>query len=70
MPRDAEAEPHAAAALGRTEVVAEELGDLVRETVPLTLDHWRQQGKVRRGDRILSAVFGAGYTWGAAIYTI
>ena len=39
-------------------------------TVPLTIDHWRQQGKVKRGDRILSSVFGSGYTWGAAIFTL
>jgi len=45
-------------------------GNTTAATVPLTLDHWRQQGKVQRGDRILSAVFGAGYTWGAAIYSL
>lgn len=39
-------------------------------TVPLTLDHWRKEGKVKKGDRILSTVFGAGFTWGAAIFTI
>ena len=39
-------------------------------TVPLTIDYWRQQGKVKRGDRILSSVFGSGFTWGAAIFTL
>ncbi|HWO26925.1 MAG TPA: beta-ketoacyl-ACP synthase 3 [Kofleriaceae bacterium] len=45
-------------------------GNTTAATVPLTIDHWRQQGKVKRGDRILSSVFGSGYTWGAAIFTL
>jgi len=44
-------------------------GNTTAATVPLTIDHWRQQGKVKRGDRILSSVFGSGYTWGTAIFT-
>ncbi len=45
-------------------------GNTTAATVPLTIDHWRQHGKVKRGDRILSCVFGSGYTWGAAIFTL
>ena len=45
-------------------------GNTTAATVPLTIDHWRQQGKVKRGDRILTSVFGSGYTWGAAIFTL
>jgi len=37
---------------------------------PLPLDHWRTQGKVKKGDRILVSVFGSGFTWGAAIVTL
>jgi 3-oxoacyl-[acyl-carrier-protein] synthase III len=44
-------------------------GNTAAATVPLTIDHWRQQGRVKRGDRILSSVFGSGFTWGAAIFT-
>ncbi len=44
-------------------------GNTTAATVPLTMDYWRQQGKVKRGDRILTSVFGSGYTWGAAIFT-
>ncbi|MGN6108831.1 MAG: 3-oxoacyl-ACP synthase III family protein [Kofleriaceae bacterium] len=44
-------------------------GNTTAATVPLTLDYWRNQGKVKRGDRILSSVFGSGYTWGATIFT-
>lgn len=45
-------------------------GNTTAATVPLTIDHWRKEGKVKRGDRVLSAVFGSGYTWGSAIFTI
>jgi 3-oxoacyl-[acyl-carrier-protein] synthase-3 len=44
-------------------------GNTTAATVPLTIDYWRQQGRVQRGDRILSSVFGSGFTWGAAIFT-
>lgn len=45
-------------------------GNTTAATVPLTIDHWRQQGRVKKGDRILSSVFGSGFTWGAAIFTL
>jgi 3-oxoacyl-[acyl-carrier-protein] synthase III len=45
-------------------------GNTTAATVPLTIDHWRKLGKVKKGDRILSAVFGSGFTWGAAIFTV
>jgi 3-oxoacyl-[acyl-carrier-protein] synthase-3 len=45
-------------------------GNTTAATVPLTIDHWRQHGKVKAGDRILSSVFGSGFTWGAAIFTL
>jgi 3-oxoacyl-[acyl-carrier-protein] synthase-3 len=44
-------------------------GNTTAATVPLTIDHWRHHGKLKRGDRILSSVFGSGFTWGAAIFT-
>jgi 3-oxoacyl-[acyl-carrier-protein] synthase-3 len=44
-------------------------GNTTAATVPLTIDHWRKEGRVQRGDRILSSVFGSGFTWGAAIFT-
>jgi 3-oxoacyl-[acyl-carrier-protein] synthase-3 len=45
-------------------------GNTTAATVPLTIDYWRQQGRVKRGDRILSSVFGSGFTWGAEIFTL
>jgi len=43
-------------------------GNTTAATVPLTIDYWRQQGKVKRGDLIVSAVFGSGFTWGASVF--
>ena len=45
-------------------------GNTTAATVPLTIDHWRQQGKVKKGDRVLATVFGAGFTWGSAIFQV
>ncbi|MEO6776967.1 MAG: beta-ketoacyl-ACP synthase III [Kofleriaceae bacterium] len=45
-------------------------GNTTAATVPLTIDYWRNQGKVKRGDRIVASVFGSGFTWGAAVFTI
>ena len=45
-------------------------GNTTAATVPLTIDHYRKLGKVKKGDRILSTVFGAGFTWGSAIFTV
>ncbi|MCE9577892.1 MAG: ketoacyl-ACP synthase III [Deltaproteobacteria bacterium] len=45
-------------------------GNTTAATVPLTIDYWRQQGKVKKGDRILTSVFGSGFTWGAAIFQV
>jgi 3-oxoacyl-[acyl-carrier-protein] synthase-3 len=45
-------------------------GNTTAATVPLTIDHWRKQGKVKPGDRCLATVFGSGFTWGSAIFTV
>lgn len=45
-------------------------GNTTAATVPLTIDHWRKQGKVKKGDRVLATVFGSGFTWGAAIFRV
>jgi 3-oxoacyl-[acyl-carrier-protein] synthase III len=45
-------------------------GNTTAATVPLTIDHHRKLGTVKRGDLILSTVFGAGYTWGAAVFRV
>ncbi len=45
-------------------------GNTTAATVPLTIDHYRREGKVEKGDLILSSVFGAGFTWGAGIFQL
>jgi 3-oxoacyl-[acyl-carrier-protein] synthase-3 len=45
-------------------------GNTTAATVPLTIDHHRKAGTVKKGDLVLSAVFGSGYTWGAAIFRV
>jgi len=45
-------------------------GNTTAATVPLTIDHHRKAGRVKKGDLVASSVFGAGFTWGAAIFRI
>jgi 3-oxoacyl-[acyl-carrier-protein] synthase-3 len=45
-------------------------GNTTAATVPLTIDHWRKEGKVKKGDTVLATVFGSGFTWGSAIFKV
>lgn len=45
-------------------------GNTTAATVPLTIDHHRKAGKVKKGDLVVSTVFGAGFTWGTAIFRL
>lgn len=40
-------------------------GNTTAATIPLALCDAIEQSKIRRGDNIILAAFGAGYTWGA-----
>ncbi len=42
-------------------------GNTTAATVPLCLSEWWQSGKLKKGQTIVMATFGAGYTWGAAL---
>jgi 3-oxoacyl-[acyl-carrier-protein] synthase-3 len=42
-------------------------GNTTAATIPLCLSEWWQQGKLRKGHRIVLSSFGAGYTWGAVL---
>ncbi len=42
-------------------------GNTSSASVPLALDEAVRSGRVREGDTILISVFGAGFTWGAAV---
>lgn len=43
-------------------------GNTSAASIPLALDEWVQADKIKPGDRIAAAGFGAGLTWGAAIF--
>ncbi|MFK7986040.1 MAG: 3-oxoacyl-ACP synthase III family protein [Sandaracinaceae bacterium] len=45
-------------------------GNTTAATVPLTIDHHRKAGTVKKGDLVLSTVFGSGFTWGAAVFRV
>jgi 3-oxoacyl-[acyl-carrier-protein] synthase-3 len=42
-------------------------GNTTAATIPLCLSEWWLDGKLRKGQNIVLASFGAGYTWGAAL---
>jgi 3-oxoacyl-[acyl-carrier-protein] synthase-3 len=44
-----------------------DLGNTTAATLPLALHHSVEPGRLRRGDRVLLAAFGAGFTWGATV---
>jgi 3-oxoacyl-[acyl-carrier-protein] synthase-3 len=44
-----------------------ELGNTSAATLPLALDHSVRAGRLRKGDRVLLAAFGAGFAWGATV---
>lgn len=46
----------------------EEYGNTSSATVPTALDEAVRSGKIRRGDLVLSNVFGAGLTYGSALF--
>jgi 3-oxoacyl-[acyl-carrier-protein] synthase-3 len=42
-------------------------GNTTAATIPLCLSEWWQAGKLKRGQQIVMASFGAGYTWGSIL---
>ena len=42
-------------------------GNTTAATIPLCLSEWWECGKLRKGQRIVMASFGAGYTWGSVL---
>jgi 3-oxoacyl-[acyl-carrier-protein] synthase-3 len=45
----------------------EKYGNTTAATIPLCLSEWWQAGKLKRGQKIVLAAFGAGYTWGSVL---
>jgi 3-oxoacyl-[acyl-carrier-protein] synthase-3 len=44
-------------------------GNTTAATIPLCLTEYYRNGKLKKGDKIIMAAFGAGFTWGSA-YTV
>ncbi len=44
-------------------------GNISAASVPILLDEMNREGKIKKGDKIVLAGFGAGLTWGAAVLT-
>lgn len=42
-------------------------GNTTAATIPLCLTEYYRDGKVKKGDRLVLAAFGAGYTWGSSL---
>ncbi|MGQ0815897.1 MAG: beta-ketoacyl-ACP synthase III [Gemmatimonadota bacterium] len=42
-------------------------GNMSSATVPIALDEAVEQGRVKKGDNILTVAFGAGFTWGSSV---
>jgi 3-oxoacyl-[acyl-carrier-protein] synthase-3 len=40
-------------------------GNTTAATIPLCLTEYYREGKIKRGDKLILAAFGAGYTWGS-----
>jgi len=53
--------------LERVMVTINKFGNTTAATIPLCL--WEYEGKLKRGDRLLLAAFGGGFTWGGIYMT-
>lgn len=50
-------------------VCLEECGNISAASIPILLDRVNREGRLRKGDKIVLAGFGAGLTWGAVALT-
>ena len=44
-------------------------GNTTAATIPLCLTEYYRDGKVKKGDNLILAAFGAGFTWGSIYLT-
>ncbi len=49
-------------------VTVHKYGNTSVATIPTALDEGVRSGQIQKGDLILTASFGAGFTWGAALF--
>lgn len=55
--------------LSKFPINLDQCGNMSAASVPVLLDWVNQQGKLKKGEKIVLAGFGAGLTWGAAVLT-
>ncbi len=48
----------------------EQIGNTVSSTIPIAWEQAREQGRLRRGDRMMAVGFGVGYSWSAALVEV
>jgi 3-oxoacyl-[acyl-carrier-protein] synthase-3 len=48
----------------------EKTGNTVSATIPIALKNMMDKGMLKKGDKVLMAGFGVGYSWGATIMEI
>jgi 3-oxoacyl-[acyl-carrier-protein] synthase-3 len=51
--------------LDRVVINLDRYGNTVGATIPIALSEWNEQGRFTRGDRLVLAAFGAGFTAGS-----
>jgi 3-oxoacyl-[acyl-carrier-protein] synthase-3 len=51
----------------KTYLIIHKYGNVPAASIPLTLDEANRRGKIKRGDIVLFAAFGAGFSWGAIV---
>ena len=56
--------------MDRMYVNIDKVGNTTAALIPLALDEAMRSGKVKKGDKVVFVVFGAGFTWGASVVEI
>lgn len=54
--------------LEKTCLIIHKYGNVPSASIPLTLDEANRTGRIKRGDIVLFAAFGGGFTWGAMVF--
>ncbi|HEY3874378.1 MAG TPA: beta-ketoacyl-ACP synthase III [Candidatus Kapabacteria bacterium] len=53
--------------MDRVMINIDRYGNTTDATIPMCLSEWWADGKIKKGDNLVLASFGAGYTWGAIL---
>jgi len=53
--------------LEKTFINIDKIANISAGTIPIALDHARKENRIKEGDKVLLAAFGAGFTWGSAL---